>query len=129
MAQQVDTDRRGSRRQRNPSGAAGDDVIVGGSGRDIVDESAGRDQIFTDSGDDKVTLKRGGATVETGAGDDVIVAFNGRRDTVVCGSGRDIAYVDRVDRVKGCEKRVHGKPRSAAKRKKPTGKKSSRSRR
>jgi WD40-like Beta Propeller Repeat len=39
-------------------------------------------------------------------GNDTIFARDGRRDTVDCGGGRDVAIVDRVDRVTRCERVV-----------------------
>jgi Ca2+-binding RTX toxin-like protein len=38
-----------------------------------------------------------------GPGNDVLRARDGQRDVVDCGPGRDTAYVDRLDRVSGCE--------------------------
>ena len=50
----------------------------------------------------------GGAGVNVykgGAGDDTLSAKNGKKETVDCGAGRkDKATVDKVDKVKGCEK-------------------------
>jgi uncharacterized phage protein gp47/JayE len=51
----------------------------------------------------------------------------GHRDTIVCGAGRDTAFADKLDRLKGCEKVTRAKPGSAAAKRKR--KKSSRSRR
>lgn len=40
-----------------------------------------------------------------GAGDDAVNARNRKKETIDCGSGRnDRATVDRVDRVRGCER-------------------------
>jgi hypothetical protein len=36
-------------------------------------------------------------------GNDVVPARDGVRDLIACGAGRDTAYVDRYDRVSGCE--------------------------
>jgi len=57
-----------------------------------------------------------------GAGSDKVVAFNGKRDTINCGTGRDTAYVDRRDKVKGCEKRIYAKPRTTAKKRRKSKK-------
>jgi hypothetical protein len=38
-----------------------------------------------------------------GRGRDLIRAANGRRETVRCGPGADTAFVDRADRIFGCE--------------------------
>jgi hypothetical protein len=57
----------------------GSDVVIGGPGGDIVDAGLGRDQI------------------ETGPGRDRIRASGGGRDTVLCGTGEDVARVDGLD--------------------------------
>ena len=107
------------------TGGAGDDVVAGGDGKDTIEETAGRDRISAGAGNDGVTLRRGGASVDAGAGIDKVVAYNGKRDTINCGSGRDTAYVDKGDRVKGCEKRIYSKPGAASKKRRKK-KKSSR---
>jgi hypothetical protein len=38
-----------------------------------------------------------------GEGDDVFYAIGGGRDLLDCGPGRDVVYVDRRDRLRGCE--------------------------
>ena len=59
------------------SGLAGNDLLDGGSGRDVLD---------------------------AGAGNDTLRARDGQRDIVRCGSGRDLAVVDRRDIVaRDCE--------------------------
>jgi hypothetical protein len=67
-------------------GGAGNDILYGGGGRDVLDGGAGRDRLFG------------------GLGDDTLKARDGKRDLVDCGPGRDTAYVDRFDRLSGCER-------------------------
>ena len=43
-------------------------------------------------------------TYSGGSGDDIINAFDGKRQTVNCGPGRDRARLDRFDRARGCER-------------------------
>ena len=45
----------------------------------------------------------GGDVILAGAGDDSVHARNAHRDVVDCGPGRDTAWVDRADVVRGCE--------------------------
>ena len=45
----------------------------------------------------------GGDVILAGAGDDFVHARNGHRDVVECGPGRDAAWADRADVVRGCE--------------------------
>lgn len=67
------------------SGGAGADVLSGGEGRDVL---------------------------QGGPGNDRIEARDGERDVVSCGSGRrDVARVDRGDRVSGCERVRRPAPR------------------
>jgi hypothetical protein len=52
-----------------------------------------------------VTGGTGTNAYKGGAGNYTIVAANGRRETVDCGTGsRDAATVDRSDKVRNCEK-------------------------
>jgi hypothetical protein len=44
-------------------------------------------------------------TYKGGTGDDTVSARNKKKDTIDCGAGKkDRATVDRIDKVKGCEK-------------------------
>lgn len=94
-------------------GGAGDDELRGGTGNDRIGGSAGRDILIGEAGADRLTDSRGRDSFNGGPGNDRIDARDstafGRRagDTVNCGSGRyDVAFVDRVDRVRGCERIV-----------------------
>jgi Ca2+-binding RTX toxin-like protein len=77
------------------SGGDGDDVLRGGPGADQLRGGAGADQLFGDGGADLLL---------GGAGADRISAADHARDTIDCGAGRDTATVDRVDKVRNCEK-------------------------
>jgi WD40-like Beta Propeller Repeat len=46
---------------------------------------------------------QGGDVIAAGAGNDLVHARNGHRDTIDCGAGRDTATVDRVDVARNCE--------------------------
>ncbi len=95
-------------------GQSGDDVLVGGSGRDMLaggdgrdrlSGGQGRDRLFGERGNDLLTAgQSGGSLLDGGSGNDTIRSRNGQRDTVRCGTGRDLAIVDRFDRVSGCER-------------------------
>jgi hypothetical protein len=102
-------------------GGPGADRIAGGSGRDGVEGDTGRDRLAGGPGfdvlvgganADAVDGGLGGDLVEGGRGRDVLRggpgadaldAGDGRRDAVDCGAGRDVAVVDAVDAVRGCE--------------------------
>jgi hypothetical protein len=66
-------------------GSAGDNMLDGGAGDDVIDGGAGADQLFG------------------GPGNDRLEARDGRRDTVDCGPGADIAIVDTLDVTHHCE--------------------------
>ena len=95
-------------------GQSGNDVLVGGSGRDMLaggdgndrlSGGSGRDRLFGERGNDLLTAgESGGSLLDGGSGNDTIRSRNGRRDTVRCGTGRDLAIVDRFDKVSGCER-------------------------
>jgi hypothetical protein len=86
--------------------------IMGTSGRDRLAGGPQADAIFGFGGDDEL---RGGAggdlidggnrqdVIDAGPGDDRIRAYDGWLDTVRCGAGDDVAFVDPVDTAAGCE--------------------------
>ena len=94
------------------SGGAGDDCILGDSGNDRLDGGpgnddvrglSGRDLVRGGSGSDSLSGGKGRDTISGGPGNDTIDAADGARDTVKCGSGRDVVFADRTDRLRGCE--------------------------
>jgi Ca2+-binding RTX toxin-like protein len=72
------------------TGSRDANTLDGGTGEDFVDGRRGRDALL------------GGASV------DVVRARDGRRDVVDCGQSTDFAIVDRVDRVRRCERTDSG---------------------
>jgi hypothetical protein len=76
-------------------GRGGNDMLVGGRGNDVLYGGLGNDALYGGPGTDRLY---------GGPGRDQLHARDGRRDTVDCGPGRDVAWVDRVDRVSGCER-------------------------
>jgi Tol biopolymer transport system component len=75
------------------SGGAGNDVLSGGAGADRLTDSAGRDTFAGGAGADRIDAR------------DRKPADRRRRDVVRCGRGRDVALVDRADRVaRDCER-------------------------
>jgi Ca2+-binding RTX toxin-like protein len=85
-------------------GLGGDDTLSGRTGRDCLSGGAGADDLFGGRAGDRLNGGAGHNTYAGGAGGDVILAANGRSETVKCGSGRDRAVVDRSDTVTGCER-------------------------
>ena len=83
----------GSGRDRLSGGADGD-RLTGGSGPDRLDGGAGGDRLSGGSGVDRYAA---------GSGNDTVSARDRRAETVDCGPGRDVARVDRSDRVRRCE--------------------------
>lgn len=101
------------------------DTLFGGSGRDRLVGGFGRDRLYAGSGNDRLSggghadrlfgehgndrIHAGGAgddgnNVDAGPGNDVINVRNGRRDSVLCGRGRDRVVADASDRLNGCER-------------------------
>jgi Ca2+-binding RTX toxin-like protein len=68
------------------TGSRDANTLDGGTGEDYVDGRRGQDELL------------GGAAV------DVVRARDGRRDVIDCGQSTDFAIVDRVDRVRRCER-------------------------
>ncbi|MDX6683491.1 MAG: virginiamycin lyase [Solirubrobacteraceae bacterium] len=92
-------------------GDAGDDAIDGDAGNDQLTGGKNDDSLFGGAGDDRITDGAGIDELQGGAGNDRINARDasaaGRRtaDSVSCGAGRDVAVVDRSDRVaRDCER-------------------------
>lgn len=88
-------------------GLAGNDCLVGDSGDDRLLGGKGSDRLTGGAGDDTLVGGTGVNRYDAGAGYDIVKAANGRRELVSCGPGRDLARVDRRDRVRGCERITH----------------------
>lgn len=104
-------------------GGGGDDGVHGGEGNDRLEGGGGNDRIGRDSnvfhgdygddvvhagaGDDVVRERHGRDALYGGPGDDTFHANDSQPDRIVCGPGRDVAVVDRLDRVhRSCERIV-----------------------
>jgi Ca2+-binding RTX toxin-like protein len=83
-------------------GGAGKDRVKGGPGKDVLNGGGGRDRLNGGGSSDKLT---------GGAGKDRLKSADKSRDVVNCGPGKDLAVVDRSDRVAAsCERvQVRGK--------------------
>jgi Ca2+-binding RTX toxin-like protein len=55
---------------------------------------------------DRLTGGHDRDVLEGGAGDDFIIALDGQRDVIRCGSGHDRVVRDAIDVVRGCEESV-----------------------
>jgi uncharacterized repeat protein (TIGR01451 family) len=84
-------------------GLAGDDTIYGDNcGR--KKGPGGNDKLNGGPGNDKLVGGGGKNRYKGGPGNDRILARNGKKDKIDCGSGKkDYAKVDKSDTVKGCE--------------------------
>jgi Ca2+-binding RTX toxin-like protein len=85
------------------TGTAFGDVLLGRAGNDVLRGLAGNDVLRGGAGNDRLDGGPGGDLLLGGPGNDTIRAQDGQRDTVDCGPGHDIAYVDRVDKITHCE--------------------------
>jgi Ca2+-binding RTX toxin-like protein len=86
------------------NGRGGPDCLRGGPGADFMDGGRGKDVLVGGAGLDQLLAGAGRDRVSAGPGDDLISAQDDRADTVRCGSGNDLASVDALDIVTGCEK-------------------------
>jgi Tol biopolymer transport system component len=85
------------------SGTGHADRLIGTNFRDIVNGLGGADRIVGLGGDDLLRGGRGNDHLFGGAGRDTLFGGPGA-DGISCGAGRDIAYVDKHDRVaRDCE--------------------------
>jgi metallophosphoesterase (TIGR03767 family) len=78
----------GSRKSEGLRGTEDSDLILARGGKDRIRPRGGKDCVFAGRGADRIKARRGGS------------------DTIRCGRGRDVAYVDRRDKVKSCERVV-----------------------
>lgn len=100
------------------TGADGDDALAGGSGNDsltgdrgadLVSGGDGNDFAFGGDGNDRVLGDLGRDRVEGGAGNDRLETRDRRTDSVLCGSGRDIASAEPLDTIDfACERVDYG---------------------
>jgi Ca2+-binding RTX toxin-like protein len=87
-----------------------DDILIGGSGDDMLRPDEGSDRIIGGSGSDILTdgdRARGSYDIlEGGSGNDGLIPRNepAGKDLAVCGGGKDLTFVDRADVVVGCER-------------------------
>jgi subtilase family protein/hemolysin type calcium-binding protein len=84
-------------------GGRGADRMRGTVAGDRLLGFGGQDQLRGLGGADCLNGGRGRDRLAGGAGKDTIQARDGKRDVVDCGPGHDLAIVDRVDAVRGCE--------------------------
>jgi len=82
--------------------------IYGRGGDDIIKGRGGNDCLFGGSGDDDINGGKGKDRISGGTGDDTIHARDGRKDTIDCGKGHDVAIIDRFDTTKHCEVKRRG---------------------
>ena len=81
------------------------DELIGTKGPDQLLGDGGNDRIFAGSGNDEIDGGAGRDQIDAGRGNDIVQARDNKRDTIDCGAGRgDVAIVDRLDRVRNCEK-------------------------
>jgi hypothetical protein len=85
-------------------GRNGNDRLYGQKGNDRLYGQKGNDLVVGGPGNDRLTGGPGRDVHLGGPGNDRILARDGARDVVRCGAGRDVAVVDALDRVAGCER-------------------------
>ena len=101
-------------------GGDGNDIIYGGDGDDDPSSKGqyavgltggdGNDTLYGGDGDDSVQGRNGEDVLYGGDGNDVIGIFDGQRDKLYCGEGRDEYVADKNDYVdSSCEKKVSPK--------------------
>jgi len=81
-------------------------LLVGTRAGDRLVGGPGPQRIRARGGNDRIKAGPGRDCLLGGRGRDRLHAADGRRDMVRCGRGRDVAIVDRKDRVRHCERVV-----------------------
>ena len=82
----------------------GPNLIQGNKGKDKIQGGQSDEQIKAGKGKDNVNPGPGRDNVDLGPGRDTINSRDGDRDVVNGGKGKDVATVDRKDKVKNVEK-------------------------
>jgi Ca2+-binding RTX toxin-like protein len=77
--------------------------VIGSGAADTLTGDGQANSLSGGSGEDLVSGLRGADTLLGGTAPDVINARDGLRDSVDCGSGRDLAIVDGLDSTRNCE--------------------------
>jgi Ca2+-binding RTX toxin-like protein len=90
--------------------------VVGGNVDDTLSGDARPNRLSAGEGDDSLKGFQGFDTLLGGKGIDVITARDGERDDIFCGAGRDLAIVDRHDRIRGCDSVDRGRRRPSFRR-------------
>jgi Ca2+-binding RTX toxin-like protein len=109
----------GTSKRNAIEGRNGADQIEGNGAKDTLNGNLGADAVYGGNGEDK--LYGGGDDdymeagiksdyIATGSGNDVVAAKDGFRDQIFCGSNFDRVYVDRIDVLHQCERRLSEKP-------------------
>src|ERR687897_63155 len=100
-------------------GRGGADQIEGNGAKDTLNGNLGGDAIYGGNGEDKLygggndDYMQGGIRsdyIGTGSGDDVVAAKDGFKDQIYCGSDFDRVYVDRIDVLHRCERKLSEMP-------------------
>jgi calcineurin-like phosphoesterase family protein/hemolysin type calcium-binding protein len=91
-------------------GNAGADTLYGGLGGDAVYGANGKDKVYGGGGNDYVEGGSAEDYIDAGSGDDLVAAKDGFEDQVYCAEGFDRVYVDSIDVLHDCEKKLANKP-------------------
>jgi Ca2+-binding RTX toxin-like protein len=91
-------------------GNAGADTLYGGLGGDAVYGANGKDKVYGGGGNDYVEGGSAEDYIDAGSGDDKVAAKDGFEDQVYCADGFDRVYVDSIDVLHDCEKKLANKP-------------------
>jgi hypothetical protein len=94
-----------ARRGRVAATGDGNDRLRGNAGNDRLYGSGGRDTLDGGRGKDRLVGGKGRDILKGGGGSDTVNARDRARDMIDCGAGRDTVKADRIDRVRGCERR------------------------
>jgi Ca2+-binding RTX toxin-like protein len=94
----------GTRAGDNLIGLGGADSLFGGAGPDCLSGRRGNDWLAGGSGNDTISAGAGSNVVRAGGGNDTVKAKNGRRDSIDCGTGRDVVQADKKDSLRSCER-------------------------
>jgi Ca2+-binding RTX toxin-like protein len=92
------------------TGTARRDTLRGTNGPDSLFGLGGRDVLYGFGGPDTLVGGTGADRLFGGAGNDTILARDRARDTIACGSGRDVVQADPTDRVaRDCERIIRAR--------------------
>jgi RTX calcium-binding nonapeptide repeat (4 copies) len=88
-------------------GGPGNDILYGGAEFDVLVSDTGDDVLYGGDGNDELVTRKGDDVLYGGDGNDFLMEYDGQRDKLYCGEGKDVYLSDKNNYVdSSCEKKA-----------------------